>query len=97
MGEAQRLDRPPAFIPDMTIVLLQGSRRLRYVTGKNKTRTVMLIRYPDWNCNLYIVNKIGLLSIRQMKHRGYLGRPVKSKKNKLHSKGELYLDVTFHT
>jgi hypothetical protein len=47
MGKAQTLDRPPAFIPDMTIVLLYEGRRLRYVTGKNKTRTVMLIRYPD--------------------------------------------------
>jgi hypothetical protein len=47
MGEAQNLDRPPAFIPNMNIVLLQGSKRLIYVTGKNKTRTVRLIRYPD--------------------------------------------------
>ena len=54
-GKAQNLDRPPAFIPDMTIVLLHGSTRLRYVTGKNKTRTVKLIRYPDCLGNLQII------------------------------------------
>jgi hypothetical protein len=37
MGKAQQLDRPPAFIPNMTIVLLNLRRRLIYVNGKNKT------------------------------------------------------------
>jgi hypothetical protein len=37
MGKAQHLDRPPAFIPNMTIVLLNLRRRLIYVNGKNKT------------------------------------------------------------
>ena len=55
MGKAQHLARPPAFIPNMTIVLLQASRRLIYVTGKNKTRTVKLIRYPDCHGNLQII------------------------------------------
>ena len=35
LGQAQHLDRPPAFIPNMTIVLLNLSRRLVYVNGKN--------------------------------------------------------------
>ena len=34
-GKAQNLDRPPAFIPNMIIVLLKSSRRLVYVNGKN--------------------------------------------------------------
>ena len=66
-AEAQNLDRPPAFIPNMTIVLLHESKRLIYVTGKNKTRTVRLIRYPDCHCNLYLVNKMGFLSVGQTK------------------------------
>ena len=36
-GKAQHLDRPPAFIPNMIIVLLKSSTRLVYVNGKNKT------------------------------------------------------------
>ncbi len=35
LGQAQHLDRPPAFIPNMTIVLLYLRRRLVYVNGKN--------------------------------------------------------------
>ena len=62
-AEAQNLDRPPAFIPNMTIVLLQASTRLVCVIGKNKTRTVWLIRYPDCNCKLYKINKKDHLSI----------------------------------
>ena len=67
MGKAQHLARPPAFIPNMTLVLLQG-RRLIYVTGKNKTRTVKLIRYPDCHGNLQII-KNGLLSNCHFKPR----------------------------
>jgi hypothetical protein len=92
MGEAQRLDRPPAFIPDMTIVLLQGSRRLIYVIGKNMTRTVRLIRYPDGNCNLHKVNKMGFLSILSIKTQG---RPVKSKKLNFTAKDNYALTSLF--
>ena len=76
MGKAQHLDRPPAFIPHMTIVLLQLSRRLVYVHGKNTTRTVMLIRYPDGKCNLHMVKNMGYQNVSLTQ-----GRPVKSKKN----------------
>jgi hypothetical protein len=34
-GQAQNLDRHPAFIPNMTIVLLNWSKRLIYVNGMN--------------------------------------------------------------
>ena len=43
LGKAQHLDRPPAFIPNVTIVFLIIRKRLKCVNGKNKTRTVMLI------------------------------------------------------
>ena len=45
-GQAQPLDRPPDFIPNLTIVFLIKTKRLICVYGKNKTRTVMLIRNP---------------------------------------------------
>ncbi|MBL6967107.1 MAG: hypothetical protein ISR62_01630 [Desulfobacteraceae bacterium] len=45
--QALSLDRPPASIPNVTIVVLIKSNRLVCVHGKNKTRTVMLIRLPD--------------------------------------------------
>jgi len=51
-GHAQILDRPPAFMPDVTIVTLQRRDRLICVSGKNKARTVMLIRLPDWESTL---------------------------------------------
>ena len=35
--KAQHLDRPPALIPNMIIVLLNLRRRLVYVNGKNTT------------------------------------------------------------
>jgi hypothetical protein len=81
MGKAQHLDRPPAFIPDMTIVLLNLSRRLIYVHGKNTTRTVMLIRYPDWKCNLHMVKKWAIYQLVSLTQ----GRSVKSKIIELHS------------
>ena len=68
MGKAQHLARPPAFIPNMTIVLLQASRRLIYVTGKNKTRTVRLIRFPIAMA-IFTLLKMGLLSVCQIKPR----------------------------
>ena len=38
---------------------------------------------------------MGFLSIRQMKHRGYLGRPVKSKKSNFTAKVNYILTALF--
>ena len=43
-GETHSPDRPLAFMPNVTMVVLIKMERLRYAHGKNKTRTVMLIR-----------------------------------------------------
>ena len=40
------IDTRPLY-PIMTLVLRNYRRRLEHVYGKNKTRTVMLIRSPD--------------------------------------------------
>ena len=42
----------PAFIPNLTIVHLILRKRLICVYGKNKTRTVMLIRNPIETVNI---------------------------------------------
>jgi hypothetical protein len=96
MGKAQHLDRPPALIPNMTIVLLKLSTRLIYVTGKNTTRTVMLIRYPDCDCKLHVANENGFLSCCKLKP-GLYGSSCEVKKINFTAKDKYAFDFTFHT
>jgi hypothetical protein len=69
------MDRPPAFIPDMTLVFLKVQERLSYVSGKNKTRTVMLIRSPESVGKLLMFSAQVIYQIVD-EHNG---RPVKPK------------------
>jgi len=62
------VDRPPAFIPNVTIVILKTRKRLICVHGKNKTRTVMLIRLPDSDTANFRKLSNGILS-RSQKHQ----------------------------
>ena len=55
MGKAQHLARPPALIPNMTIVLLQTSKRLIYVTGKEQDPHCQVDPVPDCHGNLHII------------------------------------------
>ena len=51
----------------------------------------MLIRYPDWNCNLHRVDKMGFSSICRVNP----GRPVKSKKSDFTAKDSYVLISLF--
>ena len=90
-GNAHAMDRPPVFIPDMTLVFLKIQERLIYVSGKNKTRTVTLIRSPEWESKLPMFSAQVIYQIVK-EHNGC---PVKPKKIWLYSIGDLRLDFTF--
>ena len=90
-GQAHSPDRPLAFIPNVTVVfLLTIRKRLRYAHGKNKTRTVALIRSPDWEHKLQMFSKKAIYQ-----RADKLGRPVKSKKTDSTDKDTYFLTSLF--
>lgn len=61
------------------------------MNGKNKARTVMLIRFIDSERKLYMSTIAH--GIKELTNHG---RPVKSKNRKFHGLGYFCLDFTFH-